>query len=128
MTATAWLKLITAEGDRIVRAKLDGTTETVLDTPNAIDTMVVLPESGHLLLGGRDVGLYRSTDGGLTWTGPHDAPDPGCLQVQDDFLYICGSNWIDGAALLKTPLSESLPMNGNGLPCSTLVTFDPSRM
>jgi hypothetical protein len=104
-----WLKLVTAKGDRLVLARSDGSTETLLESPDSIESLVVLPGSGHILMGGRDAGLYRSTDEGQSWTGPHVAPEPGCLQVYEEDLYICGSNWTDAAALLRTPLAETDP-------------------
>ncbi len=107
----AWLKLITADGDRVIRAHSDGSTETILDTPDSIEALVVLPQSGHILMGGREAGLYRSTDEGQTWTGPHATPEPGCLRVHEEYLYICSSNWTDGSALSRTPLSETDPDN-----------------
>ena len=105
----AWIRLITANGNRLIWAHQNGQTEIRLETPNSIETLVLLPEFGHILIGGRETGLYRSTDDGQSWGGPYDSPEPGCLRVYGDQLYICGSNWTDGYALLQTEVSDENP-------------------
>ena len=63
----AWLKLITADGDRLIRAGTDGSTTTLMESAESLEALAVLPQSEHILLGGREAGLYRSTDGGESW-------------------------------------------------------------
>lgn len=108
-TDRAYLRVNASGTDTLLRLHRDGTVEELFSFEDQLLGFDVGPDPEELLLGGRDLGLYRSTDGGESWTGRHPSPEVGCLEHRGGYRYICAHNWADGASVLRTPVSESSP-------------------
>lgn len=105
----AWLRLAGAQDDALVRVEADGSVREVRRLDDVITAFDQGPDDGTVYVGGKDLGLFWSTDGGQTWGGPDDAPQPGCLRTRGDERFICGHNWSDGASVLRTDLQGGDP-------------------
>lgn len=105
----AWLRLVGAETDTLLRLDADGAASAVLAIEDTITAFDAGPAAGELYVGGTTAGLYHSADGGQTWQGPSLAPQPGCLRTRGGERYVCAHNWADGAAVLRTPLQGGDP-------------------
>lgn len=92
--------------DALVRVSADGTATTLLEVYDEITAFATGPEPGEIRVGGRNVGTYASSDGGATWSGPEEEPEPGCLVDHDGRRYQCANNWADGASVLVSPLGS----------------------
>lgn len=95
--------------DTLLRLHRDGSVEELFSFEDQLLGFDVGPDPDELLAGGRDLGLYRSTDGGQTWTGRHPSPEVGCLEHRGGYRYVCAHNWADGASVLRTPVADTSP-------------------
>lgn len=105
----AWLRLAGASSDALVRLEPDGTLTEVLRLADVITAFDLGPGADEVYVGGKSVGLYYSADDGQSWSEPVLSPQPGCLRTRGGERFLCGHNWADGAAVLKTPLQGGDP-------------------
>ena len=102
----AWLRVVGADQDALVRLDPDGTLTERLRIDDTITAFDAGPTAGTLSVGGRETGLRHSADGGQSWGEAVLAPSPGCLRTRGAHRYLCSDNLGDGAGLLRTPLAE----------------------
>lgn len=107
--AAAWLRVNDSGSDALLHVFADGTYDEVFRFDDQLGGFDIGPGDDVLFVGGRDLGLYRSTDGGETWGSRAESPEVGCLETHGDHRYICGHNWADGSSVLRTPVSDSDP-------------------
>lgn len=79
--------------DKLYRSTDGGLHFTeVLTTDDAIRN-VVIRASGDVLVATQTAGVFRSTDGGATFTPEPNPPQAACLGDRGDQLFACGANW-----------------------------------
>ena len=98
-----WLRYNGVSEDQLVRFGSDGAATVVLDLADDLAGFVSGPEAGALEVGSRILGLYRSADGGGTWSQPDDPSEVGCFTDHQGQRYLCANNWVDGGAVIAGP-------------------------
>lgn len=103
-----WLRFSNYETrvDSLVKATSDGTFSTVFTLSSALDAFASGPAVGKLYVGGRQAGLFKSADGGQTWSDPTYVPEAGCLKTLGNRRYQCTNNLADGVAVIVTDLTS----------------------
>lgn len=102
----AWVRLAGLDQDRLARLDPDGALVEALAMGGAITAFDAGPAAGTLHVGGREVGLRTSLDGGESWGPAVAGPAPGCLRTRGDTRLLCADDQADGAALVRAPLAE----------------------
>jgi hypothetical protein len=105
---SAWVVGRSNDGDVLWRVSSTGVVEEVLATDVSIHGVSAGPASDEVWIGGRELTLRGSMDGGATWTEAPDAPAVGCLALHDGTRWMCSDNWNDGAALSRVEVGEEL--------------------
>lgn len=105
----AWARLSGADSDALVRIDAGGDTTEVFRFEDVITAFDAGPGAGELYVGGKELGLFYSADAGASWSEGLVAPQPGCLRTRGEERFVCGHNWADGAAVLRTPLQGGDP-------------------
>lgn len=97
------LRVLDPPHDELGRVAADGTIQALLELPDEIVAFAPGPEEGRMVAGGRYAGLYTSTDGGATWSGPDDSVEAGCLVDHGGLRYRCTHPFADGASVMAAP-------------------------
>lgn len=105
---SAWIVGRRTAEDVLWRVSPDGTVEQVFSAEVSIHGVSAGPGSDEVWVGGRELTLRGSVDGGATWTEAPDAPSVGCLALRDGTRWMCSDNWNDGAALSRVEVGEEL--------------------
>lgn len=102
----AWLRISNSDTriDSLVRFTLANGFSTVFSMDSAIDAFASGPAPLELFVGGRQGGLYHSTDG-VTFGEPSYQPQAGCLKTYGNRRFQCTNDLADGIAVIETDLT-----------------------
>ncbi|MEC7948514.1 MAG: hypothetical protein VX265_13190, partial [Myxococcota bacterium] len=105
---SAWVRTRTSVGDGLYRVSPGLDVALIYETGSSIDGVSAGPGRDEVWLGGRDLVLQGTQDGGGTWMTAEDAPSVGCLVRHGGVRWMCSDNWVDGAALSQVTVGGEL--------------------
>lgn len=103
--SVAWLRVSNSDTriDSLVRFTLADGFSTVFTMDSAIDAFASGPGEHELFVGGRQGGLYHSTDG-VHFGEPVYEPQAGCLKTYGNRRFQCTNDLADQVSVIETDL------------------------